>query len=67
MTEVLDGDPVDSILRRAVELDADLVAVGANGRNPDAGALLGSVSSGVLERSELPVLIVHGESETGGA
>ena len=67
VTEVRDGDPADAILRRAAELDADLVALGANGRTAASGARLGSVSNRVLQRSERPVLIVRAGSGAGGA
>jgi nucleotide-binding universal stress UspA family protein len=56
-TEILEGDPVDEILSFADNRGADLIVMGSRGRGAFAGALLGSVSSGVAQHASVPVLI----------
>lgn len=56
-SELLEGEVVDSILRAAAARDADLVVVGSRGLGAVAGAVLGSVSRALVERSPLPVLV----------
>lgn len=51
--EVFDGVPVDEIVAHADTIDADLIVVGS------PGALLGSVSRGVLDEARRPVLVVR--------
>ncbi len=55
------GLPVEALVRQSES--ACLVVVGTRGRGGFAGLLLGSVSQGVLHRSQCPVAIVHGASE----
>jgi nucleotide-binding universal stress UspA family protein len=50
------GDPAETILRFADELDADLISVSGRKRTPAGKALLGSVSQKVLLDAERPVL-----------
>ena len=57
--EVLGGEPAPTILRRARELDADLVVVGSRGRGGVAEEVLGSVSGAVLRGADRPVLITR--------
>jgi nucleotide-binding universal stress UspA family protein len=52
------GGPVDEILAAAHEWEADLIVMGTHQRGAVARALLGSVSQGVLRRSNRPVLLV---------
>jgi nucleotide-binding universal stress UspA family protein len=56
--EVVEGDAAEVILRRARELDADLVVLGTHGQGALARALIGSVSSVVARRVGCPVLLV---------
>ena len=55
------GLPVEALVRQSES--ACLVVVGTRGRGGFAGLLLGSVSQGVLHRSQCPVAIVHGAKE----
>jgi len=55
--EVLEGNPVDEILSFADNSRADLIVMGSRGHGALAGALLGSVSSGVVQHANLPVLV----------
>ncbi len=58
-TVLLRGDTVDEIVAYADSHDVDLVVVGSRGHGAIAGALLGSVSRGILGESKRPVLIVR--------
>ena len=61
-TVLLRGDTVDEIVAYADSHDVDLIVVGSRGHGAIAGALLGSVSRGVLAESKRPVLIVRAAS-----
>jgi nucleotide-binding universal stress UspA family protein len=56
--EILEGDAAEQIVELARARDAAMIVVGSRGHGAVAGALLGSVSSAVIHRSERPVLIV---------
>ncbi len=59
-TELLVGNAVDEIVAYADSVDADLIVIGSRGHGAIAGALLGSVSLGVLHEARRPVLVVRG-------
>ena len=63
-SEVRIGSPAAEIIAAAGDLHADLVCIGTHGRGGFARVLLGSVSSGLLERSEVAVLITPRGAET---
>lgn len=54
------GSPAEIILDTARKMNADLVAVGARGRNRVTEIVLGSVSHRVLTHASCPTLIVKG-------
>ncbi|MFJ1251981.1 universal stress protein [Cupriavidus sp. CuC1] len=61
----LTGDPAREIMRLATERDADAIVVGAKRRGALANAMLGSVATALLAKSEVPVLVVNRpETET---
>jgi nucleotide-binding universal stress UspA family protein len=59
-TVVVEGHPVEEILKAAKRYKADLIILGSHGRSALAAALLGSVAYGVIHKeSKTPVLIVR--------
>ena len=50
------GEPSKAVIRRAGEIDADLISVAGRQRTPAGKALLGSVSQEVLLNADRPVL-----------
>lgn len=56
---VLEGSPVDQLARRSDQ--ADLVVVGSRGLGRIVGRLLGSVSQGLLDRAQCPVVVLKNE------
>jgi nucleotide-binding universal stress UspA family protein len=63
-TEVVEGDPAAEILRKADELEADLVVMGTHGKGLLAHAFLGSVAEKILHRIKIPVLTIPIPKET---
>lgn len=55
---LLDGAPVDTILRVADEVDASLLVVGRQGSGKRPELLLGSTAHQIAENSPRPVLVV---------
>jgi nucleotide-binding universal stress UspA family protein len=64
-TEILEGNPADAIVELAGRRVVDLIILGSRGRSAVAGAVLGSVSDGVVHRANRPVLVVKPRSKTG--
>ena len=55
------GAPWGELVSAARRIDADLIACGTHGRGAVARAILGSVSSGLVHHSGMPVLVVPAE------
>ena len=55
---VLVGDPVESIVVLAQEMDVDLIVTGSRGLSRLKRILLGSVSTGILTEARCSVLVV---------
>lgn len=53
---VMEGDPVDMILRAAKETHSDVIVMGTHGRTALTRLLLGSVAEAVLRKAPCPVL-----------
>jgi nucleotide-binding universal stress UspA family protein len=62
--EYVNDRPAEAILRAADQYDALTIVVGAAGRGPMAGALLGSATYQVVHRSTRPVLVVPAPEES---
>ncbi len=63
-TEMLEGSPAEAIVQLARSRAVDMIVVGSRGRGAITGALLGSVSEGVVHRADRPVLVVKPRSKT---
>lgn len=64
--EVIEGYPVDEILKKAKSHDCDIIVMGTHGKGFMSHTLLGSVAERVLRRAHKPVIIVplpEGETE----
>lgn len=57
-TMLREGDPAAELLRMAKEINADLIVCGSHGRGVVGRLMLGSVSSKIVHRSRVPVLVV---------
>jgi nucleotide-binding universal stress UspA family protein len=58
-TMLVDGDPVDEILRVARTKGVDTIVIGSHSRIGMQRWFLGSVAEGVMRGSTVPVLVVH--------
>ncbi len=61
--EVGSGDPATTLVEIAQRHGCTAIMMGARGMGALRGALLGSVSQGVLQRAAMPVIIVKHEPE----
>jgi nucleotide-binding universal stress UspA family protein len=52
------GATVETILKEASDVDADMIVVGSHGRGAMYQLVVGSISKGVLQKSRIPVLVV---------
>jgi len=55
---LVQGAAVEAMLEEATKLNAGMIVVGSHGRGAMYQLLVGSVSEGVLQRSECPILVV---------
>jgi|SRR5579875_2208325 len=55
-SQVLEGDPVEMILRAAEETRSDVIVMGTHGRSGLGRLLLGSVAESVIRKAPCPVL-----------
>ncbi|WP_436936242.1 universal stress protein [Halovenus marina] len=53
------GQPATEIMDYAVEVDADLIAMGTRGRHGEHAFLLGSVAERIVRQASTPVLTVR--------
>jgi nucleotide-binding universal stress UspA family protein len=53
---VMEGDPVDMILRAAEESNSDVIVMGTHGRTGLGRLLMGSVAESVIRKAPCPVL-----------
>ena len=60
--QIVAGDAAEEIARLADSLDVDLIVLGSRGLGTVRGALLGSVSHGVLNHTHCSVLVVRDRS-----
>lgn len=56
--EICQGYPADEILKKADDLDCDLIVMGTHGKGIVSQAFLGSVAKRVLRRVRKPVFII---------
>ena len=56
---VLDGHPVDAIVRFAQQWKPDAIVMGSHGRSGVARLVLGSTAEGVLRHADVPVVVVR--------
>ena len=55
-SQVMEGDPVDMILRAAEETHSDVIVMGTHGRTALTRLVLGSVAEAVIRKAPCPVL-----------
>jgi nucleotide-binding universal stress UspA family protein len=58
-TEMIEGDPAETIIEVAKTRDSDVIIMGSRGLGKLAGLLLGSTSQKVVSHATCPVLIVR--------
>ena len=56
--EVCEGYPAEEILKKADELDCDVIIMGTHGKGAISHTFLGSVAERVLHRARKPVFII---------
>ena len=61
---LVEGAAVEAMLEEASKLDVDMIVVGSHGRGAMHQLLVGSVSEGILHKSECPVLVVPTHERT---
>jgi len=56
------GDPVDAMMEYVSSAGVDLIVVGSSGKGMADRLILGSVSTGIVHKSPVPVLVTKPES-----
>ncbi len=59
MTFIVPGVPYDEIIKKALELSADLIIMGTHGRSGLDHVLFGSTAEKVVRKSPIPVMTVR--------
>lgn len=54
----IQGAIVDTVLAEAARIEADLIVVGSHGHGAAFSLVIGSVSSGIIKKTAVPVLVV---------
>jgi nucleotide-binding universal stress UspA family protein len=57
-SKILTGDPADVICNEAENNNYKLIIIGSRGLNPVSRFILGSVTSRILQHTDIPVLVV---------
>jgi nucleotide-binding universal stress UspA family protein len=57
-TRLVQGNPVEEILKASDQLNAEWIVMGSHGRTGLMRGLLGSVAEGVVRHANVPVMIV---------
>ena len=55
---LIQGATIDMILKEAEKLDTDLIIIGRHEHNIMYKAFFGSVASGVIKKSKIPVMVI---------
>ncbi|MEW6432417.1 MAG: universal stress protein [Myxococcota bacterium] len=59
VTDVLEGEPAQQILKRAHTVEAEVVVLGRHGRRPVVDLFMGSTAQKVVRRGDVPVLLTQ--------
>ncbi|WP_225072395.1 universal stress protein [Desulfuromonas sp. CSMB_57] len=59
MTFIVPGVPYDEVIKKALELSADLIIMGTHGRSGLDHVLFGSTAEKVVRKSPIPVMTVR--------
>ncbi len=59
VTDVLEGNVVKQLIKRAHSAEADALVIGRHGRRPVLDAFLGSTAQKLIRQSDVPVLLVQ--------
>lgn len=62
-TRLLEGEPAEAVAAEADRIGADVIVIGARGRSPLAGLLLGSTARSLLRATRRPTWVAHGPAE----
>lgn len=64
---LMQGRPVEGIIMAADSIEADLIAMTSHGKSGLSQVFYGSVSSGVLNRAQRPLLVIRSDLESTAA